>query len=228
VASYCVESDLWDFGVPRGSIPNAGRLAADPPANASTDRIELDGHGLSLNDPVSFRAEGGGSLPSPLVAGTAYFAIPYSDAYFQVSATLGGPAIDLTTAGGGVVVLQPLPVDAAIEFASALIDDMLPAHAVPLVYPYPPIVTMTCAELAAARLAARSGAASVSLTGIADAARKRLERWAQGIPLRGTNTATQTPTNLATSAVAAPVDSRGYVRWGGTGNGGGPGGRCGC
>lgn len=225
MALYCEEKDLWDFGVPRGSIPNAGRLAAEPPASASTDRIELDGHGFASGDPVSFRAEGGGSLPAPLVAGTIYYALPYSEGYFQVSATAGGAAIDLTTAGEGVVVLTPLPIDAAIEFASALIDDMIPSHAVPLTAPYPPIITMTCAELAAAKLAARSGAASVSLTGTADAARKRLERWAQGVPVRGTGASAQTPTNLAQSAVAPALDVRGYTRWGGTGNGGGA---CGC
>jgi hypothetical protein len=221
VASYCSPDDLWDFGVPRGGIPNPGRLAADPPASASTNAVELDGHGFAEGDPVSFRAEGGGSLPSPLVAGTTYYAKPTSESYFQVAASPGGAAIDLTTAGSGVVVNAPLPIDAAIEFASALIDDMLPAHAVPLVEPYPPIITMTCAELAAAKLAARSGAASVSLTVMADAARKRLERWATGVPVRGTGTSAQTPTNLAQSVTAPALDSRGYRRWGGTGDGNG-------
>lgn len=221
--AYCVESDLYDFGLPRGGIPNPARLAAEPPASVSSNAIELDGHGFALNDPVSFRAEAGGSLPSPLVAGTTYYAIPAGEGYFQVAATSGGAAIDLTTTGSGVVVLTPLPIDAAIEFASALIDDMLPSHVVPLTAPYPPIVVMTCAELAAAKLAARSGSASVSLTAMADAARKRLERWAQGVPLRGTNTAAQIPTNLAQvgSLTAPPIDVRGWRRWGGTGDGNG-------
>jgi len=223
--AYCEDADLWDFGVPRGSIPNPGRLAADPPASASTDAIELDGHGFELDDPVTFRAEGGGSLPSPLVAGTTYYAIPAGESYFKVSATAGGAAIDLTTAGSGVVVNAPLPTEKAREFASALIDNMLPSHAVPLTAPYPPIIVMTCAELAAAKLAARSGAASVSLSATADAARKRLEGWAKGVPLRGTNTSAQTPTNLAQSAVAPPLDARGYTQNFGTGNGRG---RCGC
>lgn len=225
--AYCEDADLWDFGVPRGSIPNPARLAADPPASASTDAIELDGHGFELDDPVTFRAEAGGSLPSPLVAGTQYYAIPVGESYFKVAASAGGAVIDLTTAGSGVVVIAPLPTEKAREFATALIDDMIPSHAVPLTAPYPPIVVMTCAELAAAKLAARQGAASVSLSGVADAARKRLERWAQGIPIRGTNTSAQTPTNLARSAtaLAAPaLDVRGWNRWGGTGSGGG----CGC
>lgn len=218
---YCAESDLYDFGIPRGGIPNPGRLAADPPASASTDAIELDGHGFVLDGLVSFRAEAGGTLPSPLVAGTTYYAKPVNDAYFQVSATAGGAAIDLTTAGSGVVVLTPLPISEAIEFASALIDDMIPSHAVPLTVPYPPIIVMTCAELAAAKLAARSGSASVSLAGTADAARKRLERWATGVPVRGTGASAQTPTNLAQSATAPALDTRGWTRWGGTGGGGG-------
>ncbi len=225
MASYCSESDLYDFGIPRGGIPNPGRLAADPPANATTDAVELDVHGFVADDPVSFRAEAGGSLPSPLVAGVAYYAKPVGESYFQVAAAPGGAAIDLTTAGSGVLVLAPLPIAAAIEFASALIDDMIPAHAVPLQEPYPPIVVMTCAELAAAKLAARSGTASVSLSATADAARKRLERWAQGIPLRGTGASAQTPTNLAQSATAPLLDTRGWARWGGIGGGNG---RCGC
>ncbi len=222
---YCTESDLYDFGIPRGAIPNGGRLAADPPASTSTNAIELDGHGFASGDLVAFRAEGGGSLPSPLAEGTTYYALPVNDTHFQVSLTDGGAAVDLTTAGSGVVVLTPLPIDAAIAFASALIDNMIPAHAVPLAEPYPPIVVMTCAELAAAKLAARSGSSSVSLTATADAARKRLEHWAKGIPLRGTGASAQTPTNLAQSAVAPTLDVRGYAQHFGTGNGRG---RCGC
>ncbi len=218
--AYCDESDLYDFGVPRGGIPNPGRLAADPPASASTDAIELDQHGFESGDPVSFKAEGGGALPSPLAAGTTYYALPVNESYFKVSATPGGAAIDLTTAGSGVVVLCPLPIAAAIEFASALIDEMIPAHAVPLAEPVPTIVRVTCAELAAAKLAARSGAASASLTGMVDAARKRLERLSLGVPIRGTGASAQTPTNLAQSAVAPPLDVRGWTRWGGTGGGG--------
>lgn len=220
---YCAESDLYDFGVPRGGIPNPGRLAAEPPASASTNAIELDGHGFTLNDPVSFRAEAGGSLPAPLVASTTYYAIPAGDSYFRVAAAPDGAAIDITTAGSGVVVLTPLPIAEAIEYASALIDDMLPAHAVPLEAPYPPIVVMTCAELAATKLAVRSGSASVSLSGTADVARKRLERWAQGVPLRGANTSGQTPANLARSAVAPTLDSRGYTQFFGIGSRGGRG-----
>lgn len=220
MASYCEESELYDFGLPRGGIPNPGRLAAEPPASASTNAVELDGHGFTLDDLVSFRAESGGALPSPLAAGTTYYAIPAGESYFRVSATAGGAAIDLTTAGSGVVVLCPLPIAAAIEYASALIEDMLPAHAVPLTAPYPRIISMTCAELAATKLAARAGAGSVSLTATADAARARLARWALGVPLRGANADAQPSTTLAQSATKPPLDARGWARWGGIGNGG--------
>lgn len=217
---YSTPADLWDFGVPRSAIPNAGQLAPEPPANVTTDAIELDGHGLESGDPVMFRAEAGGSLPAPLVAGTTYYALPLNDSYFQVSATAGGAAINLTTAGSAVVVITPLPVDKAIEYADALIDNMLPAHAVPLTDPVPPIIRMTSAELAAGKLASRCGSISVTLSAAVDAATKRLERWAKGISLRGTNTATQTPTNLATSASAPALDSRGYSEFFGLRRGG--------
>lgn len=221
--AYCTERDLYSFGVPRGGVPNAGRLTAEPPANATTDAIELDCHGFAADDLLTFRAEAGGSLPSPLVAGTVYYAKPVSESFFQVAATAGGAAIDLTTAGSAVVVTTPLPIDEAIEFASALIDNMLPSHAVPLAEPVPAIVRMTCAELAAAKLGAVSGATSVSLSATADAARKRLEAWAKGIPLRGEGASAQTPTNLAVSAAAPALDVRGYSEFFGMRRG-----RCGC
>lgn len=208
---YCEAADVYDFGVPRGSIPNAGRLVSS--TSAGTDAFELDEHGFADDDPVIFRAEASGSLPSPIVAGTTYYALVLDAHRFAVAAVAGGVAIDLTTAGSRVLVLAPLPIDAAISWASRVIDDMLPAHVVPLTAPYPEIVRMTCAELAAGKLAARSGTTSSSLASILEGAMKRVERWARTIPIRGTNAPKSA--GLACAVAVATRDPGGWRRWGG-------------
>lgn len=214
--AYAVASDLYSHGLPRGSLPNPGRLAASVDVTSNT--FALDQHGFSLNDPVTFRAESGGTLPTPLAPGVVYFAIPVTDDAFALSVTASGSSVDLTTAGARVLVIAPLPIASAISWASRVIDNMLPAHIVPLVAPIPEIVVMTCAELAAGKLLRRQGAESKSLGEIVDAATKRLERWAAGIPIRGDSTA-QTPANLAARASIPFSDARGWSRFGGPGPG---------
>ena len=208
---YCAPADLYSFGLPHGAVPNPGRLVAS--VNPSTNEFLLDVHGFDANDQVQFRAEGSGSLPSPLVAGTTYYAQPLTENTFSVSATSGGATLDITTAGARVVVIAQLPVLAAIAWASRIIDDMLPAHVVPMTAPFHEIIIMTCAELAAGKLLSRSGSSTKSLGDMVDQARKRLERWSKGVPLRGDNV--PTPTNLAASATVPYLDSRGWNKWGG-------------
>jgi hypothetical protein len=211
VADYCEPRDVYAHGLPRGAVPNPARLAES--VSSSTNAITLSEHGFSLNDPASFRAEAGGSLPAPLVEGTTYYAIALDDARFQVANAEDGAPIDLTTAGSNVLVISPLPIASAITWASQIIDDMLPAHVVPLdADAIPEIVRMTCAELAAGKLARYSGAESKPLMEIVDAATKRLERWGKGVPIRG---AVEPPNaNLARSATAPYRDRRGWNRTG--------------
>lgn len=216
--SYCAQGDLYAFGLPRGAVPNPGRVV--DAANASTDTIPLGEHGFATGDPVSFRADANGSLPAPLVEGVGYFAIATTDEAFSVSASPGGAVIDLTTAGEGIVVIAPLPIAGAIAWASRIIDENAPAHLVPFSLPVPEIVKMTCAELAAGKLL--SGSQSKSLADMVDAAVKRLAKWAAGVPIRGENA--PAPANLATSASVPFNDSRGWQQFGGIGS---PrGGRC--
>lgn len=210
---YCDPADLHDFGLPRGAVPNPGRLAGS--VSAASNVVELEVHGFALNDAVTFRAEIGGVLSSPLVAGTTYYAIPLTEDTFSVAATVGGSAIDILTNGSGVIVITPLPILASISWASRLIDDMLPAHVVPLTAPYPAIVRMTCAELAAGKLVGSSGATSKSLTEMVDYAKTRLTRWAKGVPVRGDNAPKSA--NLSCTATLPYLDSRGWSRFGGIG-----------
>jgi hypothetical protein len=208
---YCTRADVHTFGVRRGALSNPARLSDSVDASANT--ITLGLHGLALNDTVTVRADAGGTLPAPLVASTTYYAIPVSDGVFQVAAAEDGAAINFTTAGSRLVVITPVPYDAAIAWADRMIDDMLPAHVVPVAEPIPEIVKMTSAELAGGKLAALLGSESVSLTATVEAAQKRLARWASGIPIRGDDA--PTPTNLAAAASAPYADIRGWGRFGG-------------
>jgi len=176
--------------------------------SVDTNSFELEGHGLGANASVSFRAEAGGSLTSPLVAGTRYYALVVDDDHFQVSLTSGGAAVDLLTTGSRVLLITPLPIDAKIEYASELIQDLIPSALLPLVQPYPRIVVMTCAELAAGALGYYAGEVSKSMSELLDLARKRLDRWSKGVPIRGTNAPVSAGLSMFSSRAAR--ESGGY------------------
>jgi len=188
LVAYCLASDLYLYGLPRGALASPGRLVESVDVSANT--FELDAHGFDADTVVQFRTAGGGTLPAPVTTGVSYFAIVVDAWRFQIAATSGGAAIDITTAGTTFLVYAPLPIAAVLDKAARMIDDMLPAHVVPLTSPFPDVIVMTNAELAAAELLALTGGASVSLSATYDAARKRLERWARGVPVRGENAPT--------------------------------------
>jgi hypothetical protein len=200
MVDYCTESDLYEHGLPRGSVSNPARLIAS--GSIAANALELDGHGFAEGDAVQFRAEAEGSLPSPLVAGVIYYASPVGAFSFSVKATPTGGVINLATTGAGVLVFTELPIAAAIEWATRTIDEMLPAHVVPLEAPIPAMVRITAGELAAGKLAAYGGSADKALTSILDAAQVRLARWAKSIPLRGDNV--PVAATLAVVSTAAP------------------------
>lgn len=212
---YCSAADLYDFGLPRGSVPNAARLAAE--VSATADTITLGSHGYDAGYQVTFRPAAGGTLPAPLVQGVTYYALPVDDDSFQVAASEGGPAIDLTTAGKSVLVGHKLPLPQAIAWASRVVDDYVPAHAVPFLDPVPATVRHITAELAAAKLALRggSGGDSPSLGKTLEFAQKRLDRWAAGVPVRDSSTAERT--NTAVSVSLPTCDPTGWRRVGGIG-----------
>lgn len=230
---YCAPADLFTYGMPRGAVPNPGRLLSA--VSVSADTLTLDVHGLAADDVFYVRAEAGGVLPSPLAEDVAYYARPLDEARFQVS--LGpapAPVIDITAAGDAerVLVIVPLNPLGWIRWASRIIDDNLPAHVVPLVKVdaagvradeagydsstgvYPETVVMTCAELAIGKGLGFGGTSSKTLSQAVDFAQKRLARWAAGVPVR--NAPRQAPANLAVSASAPYRDPRGWNRWGGT------------
>lgn len=195
-SAYCQQSDLYAFGVQRGSFANPARLVHN--VDVATDTVVLNDHGFATNDILYFRIENGGELPDPLVQGQAYYAIPVNPFTLQVSETADGPAVTITTEGARISVFAPLPYDDAIAWSSHMVEDLTPANAVPFEEPYPEIIVSTTAELAAWKLLSRTGSASETMSNIVDAAQKRLQRWARGVPLRGENA--KNPTNLSASS----------------------------
>jgi hypothetical protein len=178
--SYASHSDLYRFGLPRGMLANPGRIAS---ALSATQAFELDGHGFATDEALLFRAESGGTLPTPIVAGATYYAIRVNDQMFKVAAAPGGPVINLTSDGSSVVVATPLPIDEVLEFYSRFVDGFLPAHFVPLSAPSITVRAIV-AELAAKKLLLMAGQSSQSMTEQELAAKAQLERWAKSLPLR--------------------------------------------
>lgn len=197
MVAYATRADVYKYGFSRGTLGNPGRLVAS--ALASTNVLTLEGHGFETDDEILLRAESGGSLPSPLVAGTAYYAIRLTDSTFSVATTPGGTAVNLTTDGESVVVSAALPFDEVLEFYSRFVDDFLPAHLVPLAEPYPVTVTATVAELAAKKLQLIAGQTSDAIDAVELAAKARLERWAKGLRIRDPKAATSANLALARS-----------------------------
>ncbi len=83
------------------SVPTAGSWAGDTGAatfNTATDEVTLPFQ-VTLNNTIVFS---GGTLPSPLVAGTIYYVRATSaiSVPFTISATSGGPVLDLTGGTG--------------------------------------------------------------------------------------------------------------------------------
>lgn len=206
-SEYCQPADLHDHGLPRGALPNPGREIAS--VNTGTDIMSLDEHGFRLDDELVFRADEGGSLPAPLVEGTTKYAKPLTDSTFQVADTPGGAAINFTTAGALFFVIIALPKVAAIRWASALVDDMLPAHVVPLTAPYPVSVVAVAAQLAAWKLLSYTGQAPGTFAEIHKSSDDTIKRWARGIPLRGANVPASA--NLAVTGSSSSSDPRGWA-----------------
>ncbi len=208
-SEYCSPADLYRYGLPRGSLPNPGRLVTA--ADASANLIELDGHGFADDDELRVRVEdgvAGSALPGGLAEGTSYYAIPVSESTFKIAAAPGGAAIDLSSAGSNFFVWAPLPITSAIRAGAARINDLLPAHVVPLSAPYPESVVRMNALLAIEYLLQYTGGANPGLAAMIADQKTDLLRWAAGVPLRGD--IVPPAANLAASAKGL-ADPRGWT-----------------
>ncbi len=209
--AYCVIADTYAYGVPRGGLPNPARPIADVSTTANT--LTCSGHALDDDDELRFRVESGGSMPSPLAAGTTYYAIPIDADRFSVASAAGGAAIDITTAGANFSVITALPWAKWIAWASDMVDQFTPAH-VSIELDgngaYPPIVVACAADLVASRALSYTGTATVDMQARLKAANDALARRAKGVPIKGQPRAQRGNTAVRCSSTAADV--RGWER----------------
>ena len=208
MTQYCIPADCYRF-VPPGMLQVPARLVAA--VNATANLLTLQGHGLTTGDPLSFRAESGGSLPSPIMADTTYYAIVVSPDTFQVSTSVGGSAVDLTTAGSNVKAIPQMPWDRWIDECSASLEQTVVAHTVPLLnldgsIPVP--VREYTAALLAIRALAFCGRETVAVQELLPHYSKQADKWARGVPIRGTKT--PTAANCAVVGNGRGADPRGW------------------
>lgn len=203
---YCNRQDVFRF-VPAGILANPARLVSI--VDISTDTISLDSHGLESGQLVTFRTQGG-ALPSPLVASTTYYARPLTDDTFQVSASSGGAVVNLSTVGSNLMIIAELPWSTWIDECSAMIDQTLVAHAVPIVGEVPEPVRLYCACLLAIRALSHVGASTEAVHGQLEFYSKQADKWARGVPLRGASL--PAAGNLSVTVSGFGADPRGWCR----------------
>lgn len=193
---YCFRSDVTKR-LPPGTLVSASGLVAS--ALGATDLVTYDGHGFETNDQLSVRATENGALPAPLVEGTVYYAVRFTNATFKLAAAVDGSPINLTSDAVSMVVMREPDFDTWIEFYSRWAETSLPAHAVPLgrTEAVHPLVRGLVADLVAKRMFNVGGQASTTIDQMEIAAVAQLERYGAGIPLRGAPVPEST--NLAVS-----------------------------
>lgn len=101
---------LWDAATTGnffygGPLTPASQITNAFTALASSDVITAYAHGLTTNDTVEFETAEGTALPTGITAGTIYYVIAtgLTTDVFEVSATLGGGALNITANGQGIV-----------------------------------------------------------------------------------------------------------------------------
>lgn len=208
MTAYCQPSDVYRFVAP-GLLQVPARLISAVVGNVLT----LQGHGLSTDDPLSVRAESGGSLPTPLVAGTTYYAISLSPDTFEFAAAPGGAAITLGGTPSNVMLVPQMHWDGWIAECSAMLDQTVTAHTVPLLNPdgsTPEPVRLYTAALLAVRALAFCGRETQAVQEQLEFWSKKTNDWARGVPLRGVQVPTSA--NLSITRSARQVDPRGWDR----------------
>ena len=204
---YCTRADV-SRRLPVGSVTSSSGVVAESSIGENT--FTYDGHGLETGDPVNVRAIEGGTLPAPLVDGQRYFAIRESNSVFGLSATAGGPAIDITSSAVSMLITREPDIEEVIEFYSAWADTSLPAHLVPLDTPIHPFVKGIVADLAAKRILNGIGKESAVITAAEVEAKAQLERFASGLPLRGSPVTASANRAVTNTIATSSADPRGW------------------
>lgn len=107
----------WNLnGATALQLPNAGNvsgtdvalassnflpLIGQPTADSTTDTFTLTGHGWSNGDPLLI-VTNGGTQPGGVTTASTYFLINAATNTFQISATVGGAAVDITSNGSSI------------------------------------------------------------------------------------------------------------------------------
>lgn len=102
----------------RGVLGSAlGSFVAD-----ADDTFTIKGHGLAVSDLVCFLSRPGDTLPTGIGEGTHYYVKTVPDAdTITISATNGGPTIDLTADGEGVAFkMSPLVISLNVNPTAAI------------------------------------------------------------------------------------------------------------
>ena len=97
-------------------------------ADAAADALASAAHGLSDGAGVILRTSAGYFLPKPLEPETVYYVRDKTADALKLAATQGGPAVNITWPGSGVMTLTPVTV---VKFAAAEVevgDDLYTAH----------------------------------------------------------------------------------------------------
>lgn len=100
-----VAVSVWDSGA-GGNMIARGWLGSDAGklfTATTADLFTAPGHSLTNDDKVAVITVPGGTLPTGVVEATIYFVINVSGDTFNLSATLGGGAINITAAGAGLI-----------------------------------------------------------------------------------------------------------------------------
>lgn len=95
---------LWNASTFIGYSPNAG-VPKEFIATPSTDTFTCPAHGyVNTNKVVIY----GDTVPAGLTEGTIYYVVSATTDTFQLAATAGGSAIDITSAGGSGCVVSAI------------------------------------------------------------------------------------------------------------------------
>lgn len=212
MVAYATRADVYNYGLPRGSLYLHARAVSS--VNVASNALVVEGHGCDTDTTIQFDVDPGGTLAAPLVSGTLYYAKPISglDGHLQVAATAGGAAIDLTSSGENMRLIVPIgpQMDALLDAFSRWVDSMVIGHTVPFESPYPSWVKYVVAVRTAAALARALGLGTSAdrileseRDAIADAA-----RLARGVPLR--DGAATAEANLAKGATPTTTTTGRY------------------
>ena len=156
--AYTDRADVYALGLPPEAFARPPRLVEGVTPGSGV--IALRSHGLALDAPVTLAVLSSSTLgapaaalPSGLSTGVLYFVQPLGSDLFGlalVAAALGGMAIaSFADAGAGVfgiIVDHGVYLDAAIDAATALINEYARAHKAPI---QAAILPLVCAYLAA-------------------------------------------------------------------------------